>query len=277
MFMTVQGGDSDGVLTRNVKARVQRKNEDNALTGNINFDLGSHSNLVIDANWVATRIDEEEFIDLFDDHFELENTRLESEQINQNRTELSAQFSRTLSARLELKLDFSGSHFQDDTAISESFTEHASELLELLHTIKTKQQSVSWGGTLSWAFHPNHLLEFGLGVKRETRDARQTLLELDEEGEELIDATLGNSNYKVQEVLVTGYFKDLWTLSPLASVEFGARLEESRLQQSGNDGKANKTRFELNPSAHFIYQISDYGQFRFSLATYIPVGLRIQA
>ena len=256
--------DDEGGLVSATNANDLRESSDKALRAALNFDLGDLGTLGFRTAYLDNRVDEDEFIEVLDAELKPSLSGIERRKSEQDRLEFGARFNRSLASGLSLGLNFSASQFDDDSLEQEAVLEKQLELLELRQQTRTEGEVLQLSGSLSWQLSTAHLIELGLGVSRETRDAFQTLQELEEDL--LEDATPSNGVYRVEETRAHVYLMDVWDLSQTLTLEYGLRLEDTGLSQQGNDGKARESQLELNPAAHLLYRPYRSGQFRASLA-----------
>jgi len=256
--------DEDGELVRTTSADDFRDSIDRALQGTISYNLGNLGALNFRMAYLDNHVDETEFIDSLNAESQPDLNGLEQRKIEQDRLEFGVQFNRTISNDLNLRLNFSGSVFDNDSDEHEAVLEEGLELLELRQLTNIEDQALQFTGSISWQLAATHKIDVGVGISREDRDSQQMLLELDDD--ELVDTTPGNGFFRVEETRAHAYVMDVWNLSQALTLEYGLRVEDTGLSQRGNDGKARESQVELNPSAHLLYRPGSSGQFRASLA-----------
>ncbi|NNF45576.1 MAG: TonB-dependent receptor [Desulfofustis sp.] len=256
--------DGEGELISISNADDFRDSSDRALRGALTYSLGDLGSLDFRMAYLDNHVDENEFIEVLDAESQSDLKGIERRNVEQDRLEFGVRFNRSFADGLNLGLSLSGSQLDDDSDEQEALLEEAIELVELRQFTSAEGEELQFNGSLSWQSTAAHMIEIGLGMSREARDARQTLLEFDED--ELEDTTPGNGVFRVEETRAHAYVMDVWDISQTLTLEYGLRLEDTGLSQRGNDGKARDSQLELNPSAHLLYRPGSFGQFRASLA-----------
>ncbi|MDA1372169.1 MAG: TonB-dependent receptor [Proteobacteria bacterium] len=256
--------DNAGSLIRVVNADDLRDSNDASFTSSVTYRFGAQEALNVRLAYLRNRIDEKETIEFLDGEFALDANGIERRHTDQDRVEFGLQYNRMMARDTNLQLSFSGSQFDDDSQELEAVLEEGIEVIELQQFTAADDLEMQFVGSLTWRVKENHEIKVGLGASNEDRDAKQTLNELDED--ELVDNTPGNGLYHVEEMRLHAYIKDAWNVSGNATLEYGLRAEDTSLDQTGSEGRAENSQFELIPSVHLSYQVGDSGAIRVSLA-----------
>lgn len=256
--------DGDGSLDRVTRANDFKDSTDRAIQSSLAYNLGELGTLDLRMTYIDSRIDENEFIEVLNEGLQADSNGKEKRHITQNRFEAGAGYNRSLSESIGLLLGFSVSRFDDRTDEQEAVFEEGLEQVELRQFTRTDDLEIQLNTSLSWQLSTAHEIEFGLGISHEDRDARQLLLEL--EDDELVDSTPGNGVFSVEETLTHAYLMDSWNLSNAVALQYGLRIEDTDLVLRGRIGKTGNSLITMNPSAHLLFQPDGSNQFRASIA-----------
>ncbi len=107
----------------------------------------------------------------------------------------------------------------------------------------------------------------GFQGKFRDRDSSLQVAEYDDGMQEPFEPAAGGGVFNLKENRYDGFITVEWVLSDRASLETGARLEHTVTKESGDLFMPLTLRdTQLNPSAHFRYDLNDWASFRASFA-----------
>ncbi len=107
----------------------------------------------------------------------------------------------------------------------------------------------------------------GFQGKFRKRDSSLQVAEYDDGVQEPFEPAAGGGVFNLKENRYDGFITVEWVLSDRASLETGARLEHTVTKESGDLFEPlTLTDTQLNPSAHFQYDLNDWASFRASFA-----------
>lgn len=255
--------DADGELVHTGFSDDRRDNTDLSLSARFGVDLDTDRRIDLTAEFIDTDIRERERIEVFDAEFELDEVHSDREDVDQQRALVAATYLQTIGAA-NLEIGLSLGRYEEQGQLKESVEQEQGLLPLLVQASTTNDDEVDLDA--SWAFQvgTGHDLEIGLAIGRRQRDATEVTAE-DDEGE-LQDVSRANGDYRIEESRVDAYLKDEFRLNPVLTLQYGVRVENTRLDQRGSDGAASDSQLDWLPSAHLIYQPNPANQLRFSLA-----------
>lgn len=102
----------------------------------------------------------------------------------------------------------------------------------------------------------NHNIKFGFQPKSKKRETT-----FSEDGD-----AVANETYEIDEKRFDFYLEDTWKISDNSSLQFGGRLEYTKVDQKALDGSQENDYTYLNPSLHYKQGITGQDQIRFSVA-----------
>ena len=275
---------SQSSAVERVEEMDSRDTRDLSFNGDVTWNLTDDSTLRIDGFMLTTKRDEHQDTWIYEGDgsvggLDLDNPELEFQDadFNQDSYGFSAVFDHILSDVSSFSLDLSYNDFTDDSV--ELSYEETNDTLVTREGIDADDGEWLLGGSYTrnfanWAPQGAEL-KVGFAAKWKERDYR--LLVEDDLTEDDYSTSDGRFSYK--EDRLDAYAKVKWGLSETVELETGLRAESTDTEQryvtdlyeggvldSSESGSADGSEFDLNPSAHLLWKITESDQMRFSVA-----------
>ncbi|MGQ0503001.1 MAG: TonB-dependent receptor plug domain-containing protein [Panacagrimonas sp.] len=249
---------------------------DIGLNAGTNYAFGSGASLGLRGFYLDTDRDEDQLERVFDGEGSLSETATEAERIREKTLGIGANFRTPAFGDGEavVGLDYARLDLDRNNRTEEVAIEDA-ELTLGRETIRTDDDEIRLSGHLLFPLSTAHRLKVGLQLGTKDRDSSQRVFE----AEGLVGDTdlafeedsAANGIYRIEEERYDVYAQNLWTVSNRLTLDFGARLENSVMQQDGIDSDGNarpadETQHAFNPNAHARYSLSRQDQLRASVA-----------
>ena len=275
---------SQSSAVERVEEMDSRDTRDLSFNGDVTWNLTDDSTLRIDGFMLTTKRDEHQDTWIYEGDgsvggLDMDNPELEFQDadFNQDSYGFSAVFDHILSDVSSFSLDLSYNDFTDDSV--ELSYEETNDTLVTREGIDADDGEWLLGGSYTrnfanWAPQGAEL-KVGFAAKWKERDYR--LLVDDDLTEDDYSTSDGRFGYK--EDRLDAYAKVKWGLSETVELETGLRAESTDTEQryvtdlyeggvldSSESGSADGSEFDLNPSAHLLWKITESDQMRFSVA-----------
>lgn len=247
-----------------------RDSLDTGVNGALSYLFESGASLGFTGWYLGTDRDEDELTRLFDGEGEADGVEYQHENIDERTLGLGARYRLPLSGdgefvvgldydKLSQKIDNLAGEVDEDEIPLES------------EDIDTDDDELRLNTHYLWNPAPAHRLKIGVQIGRKQRDASQRVFELDDESGEFEEETEANGVYEIEEQRYDAYVQDGWTVSDTFGLDFGLRIEHSKLDQQGFDSEgaatgASEDQTEFNPNLHALWKLDAQDQLRASVA-----------
>lgn len=257
-----------------------RDSEDRSFNGDVTFQLSDNTSLRLDAFYLNTdRREHEDTVQFEGDGsvggLDLDDPELEFQDAHfrQKSHGFSAELtSDTANGTWKANLSYNG--FKDNGR-EDTFGDEPDNLVSREDNDADDKELLA-GFSYGRQFNDRVSGKFGLSTKRKDRDY-SLIVSDDMDDEEDITVSDGRFNYKERRLDAYGMLT--WKLGDKVTLETGLRAESTKTDQTfdtkfyeagaleeTSNGKASSSEFQLNPSMHLQWSLSDTDQVRFSLA-----------
>lgn len=245
------------------------------LAGNLSLSwlLGNGATLALDSYTVGTDRDEDQLSPIFeveDGEAELDAIEYEHERIKENTWGTALRYQSTVfgDGSLSLVLDYNKLDLDIDNVAGE--VEDDAELALETETIDTSDDELRFTPSLTLPFGA-HKLGLGLALGRKDRDSATIAAEFDEDSGEFEGNSEIDGVYAIEETRYDAWLQDSWTLNAQHALDFGVRIESTKLKQQGYDTDGNRrdaddSQSEVNPNLHYRWLLTPNDQIRASVA-----------
>lgn len=248
-----------------------RDSLDTSFNGGASYLFTSGASLGFNGFYLDTDRDEDQLAQIFDGGDEFDVAEFEHENIDERTLGLGSRYRVPAFGDGEavLALDFSQLRLDIDNQSGEL---DGGEALLATETIRTDDDEVRLSGHLLFPLAGSaHRLKLGVQLADKERDSAFRAAEFDEDSGEFEDATEALGLYEISEDRIDAFLQDSWRLSERLTLDFGLRLETTRLEQDGFDSDGNprsadEDQTELNPNAHLLLALTPSDQIRASVA-----------
>lgn len=275
---------SQSSAVERVEEMDSRDTRDLSFNGDVTWRLSDDSTLRVDGFLLTTKRDEHQDTWIYEGDgsvggLDLANAELEFQDadFNQDSYGFSAVFDHILSDVSSFSLDLSYNDFTDDS--TELSYEETNDNLVTREGIDADDSEWLFGGSYTRSFAnwapQGAELKVGVAAKWKERDYR--LLVEDDLTES--DYSTSDGRFSYSEDRLDAYAKVKWGLSETVELETGLRAESTDTEQryvtdlseggvldSTESGSADSSEFDLNPSVHLLWKITESDQMRFSVA-----------
>lgn len=275
---------SQSSAVERVEEMDSRDTRDLSFNGDVTWRLTDDSTLRVDGFLLTTKRDEHQDTWIYEGDgsvggLDLDNPELEFQDadFNQDSYGFSAVFDHILSDVSSFSLDLSYNDFTDDS--TELSYEETNDNLVTREGIDADDSEWLFGGSYTRSFAnwapQGAELKVGVAAKWKERDYR--LLVEDDLADP--DYSTSDGRFSYSEDRLDAYAKVKWGLSETVELETGLRAESTDTEQryvtdlseggvldSTEAGSADSSEFDLNPSVHLLWKLTESDQMRFSVA-----------
>lgn len=271
---------SQSVAVERTEQGDWRDSKDRSFNGDVTFQISDNTSLRLDAFYLSTDRREHEDtvayegdgsvggLDLDDPELEFQDAHFQ-----QKSHGLSAELvSQTDNGTWKANLSYNG--FKDDGR-EDSFEDEPDSLVSREDNDADDKELLA-GFSYSHDFNDRVSGKFGLSAKRKDRD--YSLIVSDDMDDEE-DITVSDGRFTYKERRLDAYAMLNWKFGDNVTLETGLRAESTKTDQTFSTefyeagaleetsaGTASSSEFQLNPSAHLQWSLSDTDQLRFSVA-----------